>query len=83
MRHSICGVCNPSRYAILSGTYFWHAKRKQEEIVPLAETFLQDQMHRIGKSGIVFSEEAKTLWRVTSSPGMSGNFTTLLKASSL
>ena len=28
--HSICGVCNPSRYAILSGTYFWHAKRKPD-----------------------------------------------------
>jgi arylsulfatase A-like enzyme len=28
--HSICAVCNPSRYAILSGTYFWHAKRKPD-----------------------------------------------------
>jgi len=28
--HSICGVCNPSRYAILSGTYFWHAQRKPD-----------------------------------------------------
>jgi arylsulfatase A len=28
--HSICGVCSPSRYSILSGTYFWHAKRNQD-----------------------------------------------------
>lgn len=28
--HSVCGVCNPSRYSILSGTYFWHAKRKPD-----------------------------------------------------
>lgn len=28
--HSICAVCNPSRYAILSGTYFWHAQRKPD-----------------------------------------------------
>ena len=28
--HSISAVCNPSRYAILSGTYFWHAKRKSD-----------------------------------------------------
>ena len=26
--HSICATCMPSRYAILSGTYFFHAKRK-------------------------------------------------------
>ncbi len=28
--HSSCAVCNPSRYAILSGTYLWHAKRKPD-----------------------------------------------------
>ena len=28
--HSVCGVCNPSRYSILSGTYLWHAKRKND-----------------------------------------------------
>lgn len=28
--HSVCGVCSPSRYSILSGTYFWHAKRKDD-----------------------------------------------------
>jgi arylsulfatase A-like enzyme len=28
--HSTCGVCNPSRYSILSGTYLWHAKRKND-----------------------------------------------------
>jgi len=28
--HSICGVCNPSRYGILCRTYFWHAKRKPD-----------------------------------------------------
>jgi len=28
--HSTCGVCNPSRYAILSGTYLQHAKRKND-----------------------------------------------------
>lgn len=28
--HSVCAVCNPSRYSILSGTYFWHAKRKPD-----------------------------------------------------
>ncbi|MEI6712996.1 MAG: sulfatase-like hydrolase/transferase [Verrucomicrobiota bacterium] len=28
--HSVCAVCNPSRYSILSGTYFWHAKRKAD-----------------------------------------------------
>ncbi len=26
--HSICANCMPSRYAILSGTYFFHAQRK-------------------------------------------------------
>ena len=25
--HSICATCMPSRYAILSGTYFFHAQR--------------------------------------------------------
>lgn len=28
--HSVSGVCNPSRYSILSGTYLWHAKRKND-----------------------------------------------------
>ena len=28
--HSTCAVCNPSRYAILSGTYLLHAKRKND-----------------------------------------------------
>ena len=28
--HATCAVCNPSRYAILSGTYLWHAKRKND-----------------------------------------------------
>ena len=28
--HSICAVCNPSRYTLLTGTYFWHAKRKPD-----------------------------------------------------
>lgn len=28
--HSICAVCNPSRYSILSGNYFWHAQRKPD-----------------------------------------------------
>ncbi len=28
--HSTCGVCNPSRYAILSGTLLQHAKRKND-----------------------------------------------------
>jgi arylsulfatase A len=28
--HSICATCMPSRYAILSGTYFFHAQRKGE-----------------------------------------------------
>lgn len=28
--HSACAVCNPSRYSILSGTYLWHAKRKND-----------------------------------------------------
>ncbi len=28
--HSVAAVCNPSRYAILSGTYLWHAKRKND-----------------------------------------------------
>jgi hypothetical protein len=28
--HSVCGVCQPSRYSLLSGTYFWHAKRKPD-----------------------------------------------------
>jgi arylsulfatase A-like enzyme len=28
--HSVCAVCNPSRYSILSGTYLWHAKRKND-----------------------------------------------------
>jgi arylsulfatase A len=26
--HSVCGVCSPSRYSILSGTYLWHGKSK-------------------------------------------------------
>jgi arylsulfatase A-like enzyme len=28
--HSVAAVCNPSRYSILSGTYLWHAKRKND-----------------------------------------------------
>jgi len=28
--HAACAVCNPSRYSILSGTYLWHAKRKND-----------------------------------------------------
>ena len=28
--HSVCAVCNPSRYSILSGTYLWHAKRRND-----------------------------------------------------
>ena len=28
--HAVSGVCNPSRYSILSGTYLWHAKRKND-----------------------------------------------------
>ena len=28
--HAVAAVCNPSRYSILSGTYLWHAKRKND-----------------------------------------------------
>jgi len=28
--HSASGVCNPSRYSILSGTYLWHARRRND-----------------------------------------------------
>ena len=28
--HSVAAVCNPTRYSILSGTYLWHAKRKND-----------------------------------------------------
>jgi hypothetical protein len=28
--HSVCAVCQPSRYSLLSGTYFWHARRKPD-----------------------------------------------------
>jgi arylsulfatase A len=28
--HSVAAVCNPSRYSILSGTYLWHAQRKND-----------------------------------------------------
>ena len=28
--HATCAVCNPSRYAILSGTYLMHARRKND-----------------------------------------------------
>lgn len=28
--HAAAAVCNPSRYSILSGTYLWHAKRKND-----------------------------------------------------
>jgi len=28
--HSTAAVCNPSRYSILSGTYLWHARRKND-----------------------------------------------------
>ena len=28
--HAAAAVCNPSRYSILTGTYLWHAKRKND-----------------------------------------------------
>lgn len=28
--HSVAAVCNPTRYSILSGTYLWHAQRKND-----------------------------------------------------
>lgn len=28
--HAVAAVCNPSRYSILSGTYLWHAKRRND-----------------------------------------------------
>lgn len=28
--HSVAAVCNPSRYTLLSGTYLWHAQRKND-----------------------------------------------------
>lgn len=28
--HAVAAVCNPSRYSILSGTYLWHARRKND-----------------------------------------------------
>lgn len=44
-------------------------RERREEIGPLAETFLQDHVSRIGKSGIVFSDHAKALLESYSFPG--------------
>ena len=76
--HSICSTCMPSRYAILSGSYFFHARRKpgyafhfQEGQVTLP-SLLRSSGYRtaaLGKWHNGIGEQAEPDWNKPLQPG--------------
>ena len=76
--HSICGTCMPSRYAILSGTYFFNAQRKGGYAIHFHEgqvtlpSLLKSAGYRtaaLGKWHNGFGHEAESDWNKELKPG--------------
>ncbi|MFN7873977.1 MAG: sulfatase family protein [Pirellula sp.] len=76
--HSICGTCMPSRYAILSGTYFYNAKRNGEysfhfhegqETLPSLLKSVGFRTAAIGKWHNGFGRDSKLDWNSELKPG--------------
>ncbi len=76
--HSICSTCMPSRYAILSGTYFHHAKHGPGYSIHFHEgqitlpSLLKSQGYRtaaLGKWHNGFGAEAEMNWNKELKPG--------------
>ena len=76
--HSICSTCMPSRYAILSGNYFFHARRKAEYAIHFHEgqitlpSLLKSAGYRsaaLGKWHNGFGREPGLDWNAELKPG--------------